>query len=74
MSSHYQVIIEQDEDGVYVGTVAGLPSCYSDGKTIQELLKNMQEVIPLCERQLKKSQKNPHNQFIGVRDLVLQHA
>ena len=36
----FYVIIEQDEDGIYVGEVPQLRACYSQGKTIDELLSN----------------------------------
>lgn len=52
MAKHYQVVIEQDEDGVYIGTVPGLPSCYTEGKSMDILLDNLAEVVPLCERQI----------------------
>jgi predicted RNase H-like HicB family nuclease len=45
----FTVIIEKDEEaGVYVGEVPDLPACHSQGKTIDELMKNMREVIGLC--------------------------
>ncbi len=41
----YRVIIERDEDGIYVGKVPDLPGCASEGKTRKELLKNIKEAI-----------------------------
>jgi predicted RNase H-like HicB family nuclease len=32
----YRVLIEQDEDGVYVAEVPALPGCISQGKTRSE--------------------------------------
>ncbi|MEW5872751.1 MAG: type II toxin-antitoxin system HicB family antitoxin [Chloroflexota bacterium] len=48
MNREFYVLIERDEDGYYVGEVPQLQGCYSQGKTIDELLANMQEVIQLC--------------------------
>ncbi len=42
------VIVERDEDCMYVGEVPGLQACYSQGRTIDELMANMREVIELC--------------------------
>jgi predicted RNase H-like HicB family nuclease len=42
------VLIEQDEDGIYVGTVPSLRSCYTQGKTLDELYTNLQEAVSLC--------------------------
>lgn len=44
----FYVIIERDEDGYYVGEVPQLRACYSQGKTLDELMANMREVIELC--------------------------
>ena len=41
----YRVLIEQDEDGVYVGEVPALPGCISQGATRGELLENIKEAI-----------------------------
>lgn len=42
------VVIERDEDGLYVGEVPQLRACYSQGRTVDELMINVQEVISLC--------------------------
>ncbi len=41
----YRVVIEPDEDGVFVAECPSLPGCVSEGKTRQEALKNIQEAI-----------------------------
>ncbi len=41
----YRVIIEKDEDGILVGRVPDLPGCATEGKTKQELMKNIKEAI-----------------------------
>ncbi len=41
----YRVLIEQDEDGVFVAQVPSLPGCLSQGKTRKEVLLNIQEAI-----------------------------
>ena len=45
----FQIIVEQDEDGVYVAECPALPGCYSQGKTFEEALDNVREVIEICE-------------------------
>ena len=42
---HYRVLIEQDEDGVYVAEVPSLPGCVSQGQTRQEAIDNIREAI-----------------------------
>jgi len=43
----FRVIIEQDEDGVYVGRVPELRGCVSQGDTVEELIDNMKEAVEL---------------------------
>ena len=49
----YRVIIEKDEDGVLVARVPDLPGCATEGKTKQELMKNVKEAIQAYLEELK---------------------
>ena len=46
--SEFYVVIERDEDGFYVGEVPQLRACCSQGRTIDELMAHMRDVIALC--------------------------
>jgi predicted RNase H-like HicB family nuclease len=41
----YRILIEQDEDGIFVAECPSLPGCISEGKTRQEALENIQDAI-----------------------------
>lgn len=41
----YRVLIEQDEDGIFVAQAPALPGCISQGATRDEALDNIQEAI-----------------------------
>jgi predicted RNase H-like HicB family nuclease len=41
----YRVLVEQDEDGVYVAEVPSLPGCISQGPTREQALANIKEAI-----------------------------
>lgn len=41
----YRVLIEQDEDGVFVAQVPALPGCISQGMTREAALANVCEAI-----------------------------
>jgi len=41
----FRVLIEQDEDGIYVAEVPALPGCISQGRTRQDALDNIREAI-----------------------------
>jgi predicted RNase H-like HicB family nuclease len=47
----FTVLIEKDEDGFYVATVPALKSCYTQAKTMEELIPRLREVIELCFNQ-----------------------
>ena len=41
----YRVLIEQDEDGVFVAEVPALPGCISEGQTRAEAVENVKEAM-----------------------------
>ncbi|HVF22067.1 MAG TPA: type II toxin-antitoxin system HicB family antitoxin [Pyrinomonadaceae bacterium] len=43
----YRVLIEQDEDGIFVAEVPSLPGCISQGRTRVEATENIKEAIAL---------------------------
>jgi predicted RNase H-like HicB family nuclease len=45
---NFTVVIEKDEDGMYVAEVPDLKGCYTQGATVEEVLANIKEVIELC--------------------------
>jgi predicted RNase H-like HicB family nuclease len=65
----FYVVIEQDEDGFFVGEVPQLRGCYAQGRTLDELLKNIHEVIELCLEELPGSQGWP--EFVGVQKVLV---
>ena len=44
----FPVLIEQDEDGMYVALAPDLKGCHTQAKTIEELLPRIKEAIELC--------------------------
>ena len=49
----YRVLIEQDEDGMFMAQVPALPGCISQGKTRGEALKNIREAIEVYVESLQ---------------------
>ena len=49
----YRVLIEQDEDGIYIAQVPSLPGCVSQGHTRREAIQNIQEAISVYLESLK---------------------
>lgn len=65
----FPVLIEQDEDGVYVGIVPGLKGCHTQARSLAELEKRLKEAIKLC---LSVEKRNLiQNRFVGVHQLQI---
>lgn len=47
MSRVYNIVIEKDEEGWFVGSVPELPGCHTQGKTVEELKERIREAILL---------------------------
>ena len=54
------LVIEKDEDGFYVVECPVLPGCYTQGSTLDEAMKNIQQVIALLseEKEVRKTLKS----------------
>ncbi len=66
---NFTVIIDKGEDGFYVGSVPALKGCHTQGKTIDELLKNIKEAIELC---LEVEKNVPDEHFIGIQQVQVK--
>jgi predicted RNase H-like HicB family nuclease len=63
----YTVVIERCPDtGLYVGSVPGFPGAHSQGATLDELQKNMQEVIAML---LEDGEPVMETEFVGVQTI-----
>ena len=65
----YNYLIERcPATGLYVGMVSGFPGMHSQGETLDELHKNMYEVIEMlsADETLK-----PEAEFIGMQQIVI---
>jgi predicted RNase H-like HicB family nuclease len=67
---HLPLVIETDEDGVYIISCPTLSGCHSYGKTIDEALSNVKEAIDLC---LEEINPNEINKFVGFRELEIEY-
>jgi len=43
----FTVVVERDEDGLYVASVPLLQGCYTQGQTYEEALENIKDAIRL---------------------------
>jgi len=61
----FTVLIEQDEDGIYLAKVPEIEGCYTQGKNIEEVLRRIREAIEVC---LEGDRENVNPlKFIGIQ-------
>ena len=70
MIYHFPIVIEQDEDSIFIISCPILKGCHSYGNTIDEAIDNIKEAIELCLEDEEVPFKN--NSFIGIRDLQIE--
>lgn len=60
---HLPILVEQDEDNMYIVSCPVFKACHSYGTTIEEALANIMEVIEMCidEKKEKTSSTNRYN-------------
>ena len=63
----FTVIIEQDEDGIYVAKVPDIPGCYTQGRTIAKAIERVKEAIQVCLEADKE--EIPKMKFIGLQQI-----
>ncbi len=66
----FTVLIEQDEDGIYVAKVPEIEGCYTQGKTMQEVLERIKEAIEVC-LEADKKEVNPMR-FVGIQRIRVE--
>jgi len=65
---HLPILVEQDEDNIYIVSCPVFKGCHSYGKTIDEALVNIKEVIDMCiEEETEKTTEI--NRFVGFREM-----
>lgn len=66
----FTVLIEQGEDGWYVAIVPDIPGCYTQGKTIHQLLERIKEAIEVC-LETDEEAIEPRK-FVGVQQVSIE--
>jgi predicted RNase H-like HicB family nuclease len=61
----YPIIVEIDEDGIFIVSCPSFKGCRSYGKTIDEAMENIREAIEACSDDITHNL----NQYIGIREI-----
>ena len=67
---NFTILIEQGEDGWYVASVPDIPGCYTQGKTIAQVLDRIKEAIEVC-LEADKEEIEPMK-FVGVQQVQVE--
>ena len=69
MARQFDVVIERDEEGLYVASVPQLPGCHTDATSLDELMVEVREAIQLC---LEVQGQEPTNlEFVGIQRVTV---
>ena len=65
----FTAVIEKCPDtGLYVGFVPGFPGAHSQAETLEELNKNLKEVIEML---LEEGEPELEGEFVGTQNVVI---
>jgi predicted RNase H-like HicB family nuclease len=65
--TEFTVLIEQDEDGIYVASVPELPGCHTQAQTLDELNQRIKEAIELYLEVTSENDRGSHLDFVGIQ-------
>ena len=65
---HLPLIIETDEDNMFIISCPMFKGCHSYGATMDEALANIKEVIAMC---MEEQPLESLNRYIGVRNIEI---
>lgn len=68
----FTVIIEQDEDGIYVASVPELPGCHTQAETLDELNRRIKEAIELYLEVVAEKGEESQLDFIGIQKVKIE--
>ena len=69
MPREFDVVIERDAEGWYVGSVPALPGCHTQAKSLDRLMVRIREAIELCLE--VQGEKLEPLDFIGVQRVTV---
>lgn len=68
MRREFDVLIEQDSEGLYVASVPALRGCHTQAKSLDELMVRVQEAIEVC---LEVEEAETSTRFVGIQRVAV---
>jgi predicted RNase H-like HicB family nuclease len=67
MTLEFGEVIEKDGDGFYVASVPALRGCHAQARSLDALMKRIQEAIELC----LEVEEPVSNEFVGAQRVAI---
>ena len=76
--SNAQILVERDQEGVFIVSLPGIQGAHADGLTLEKAIKNLKEVVSLIkehygEKKFERLVKN-ENRLFGVIPYDLEYV
>jgi len=65
----FNIIIEKDEEGWYIASVPEIQGCYTQARTIPQLLERIKEAVEVC---LESEKEIKPLKFIGIQKIEIE--
>jgi predicted RNase H-like HicB family nuclease len=72
MKKEFNVIIERDEEGIYVASVPTLKGCHTQAKSLDVLMERIKEAIELCLE--VEDEEATSFDFVGMQRIAVNYV
>lgn len=69
MQRQFDVVIERDEEGLYVASVPQLPGCHTQAASLDQVMERIREAIALCLDVEGAPEQNL--EFVGIQRVTI---
>ena len=70
MSRCFDVVVERDQDGLYVASVPALRGCHTQATSLDDLMERIRESIELC-LEVEGTTEEQDLEFVGVQRVTV---
>jgi predicted RNase H-like HicB family nuclease len=60
-------IVKDPETSLYVAIIPAIPGAHTQAETLDELQRNLKEVVELCLEEMEAEEKEHLPEFIGIQ-------
>lgn len=71
MTREFNVVIERDEDGIYIASVPGLQGCHTQAESLDELNIRIKEAIELYLEVRPEEKDEKYPDFVGIQKVKI---